>query len=740
MTTMPRFTTEVKNDAEISFSALFGMLIDYKWQLLSIIGIFTFLGIAYAILATPMYSSNAMLQIEEKKGVTRLTEPSSGMPPPLPEAVTEIELLKSRLVIGNTVKNLHLDVVVSPKYFPIFGGYIARNFTPETEGEIAAPLLGLNSFAWGGEDLEIAELRVPDSELDKPMVLKVEENNSFTLFDEDNQILLHGTLGEPVEQNGYFIEVSKLQARPGTEFNVVKKRLSKTIQEYQGRISAGERGKQSGILSVALQDPDPLRAQRIVQEVIDLYVAQNIDRNAAESTQSLEFLRSQIPSVKKELEDAQAALNEYQTSRRSVDIDSETKGVLDQIVTLDGQISELNLKRVEMSRKFTSQHPAYQALLGQMNQLEAEKNKLEKRVGNLPSTQQELLRLKRDVDVTSQTYTLMMNKVQELDVIRAGTVGSVRIIDNANANVDDAASPNKPLIVVAALILGCLVGLAFVYTRHSLKRGVETPEAIEQMGLPVYASIPYSKNQSDSEKLFGNKGSRKIGESALLSIAHPTDLSTEALRSLRTSLHFAMIEAKNNVLMISGPSPDVGKSFVSSNLAAVIAESGQRVLLIDADMRKGYLHKVFNLKQKDGLSDLLSNRIAVSDAIKKTEVDMLDFMSCGQFPPNPSELLMSHRFTTVLKQLGDLYDIVIIDTPPILAVTEAAIIGAHVGTSLIVARFGLNSVKELEATKRRFDLNGVPLKGVILNAVERRASNYSSYGNYQYSYERPTKS
>ncbi|MDN3236945.1 polysaccharide biosynthesis tyrosine autokinase [Pseudomonas sp. WAC2] len=740
MTTMPRFTaTEVKNDTDINFSALFGILVDYKWQLLSIIGIFTFLGIAYAMLATPMYASNAMLQIEEKKGVTRLTDQTSGMPPPLPEAVTEIELLKSRLVIGNAVKNLHLDVVVTPKYFPIFGGYVARHFKAESEDEVASPVLGLNSFAWGGEDVEVAELRVPDSAQDKPMTLKVEENQSFTVFDANNQILLHGTVNQPVEQDGYFIQVSKLQARPGTEFTVMKKRLSRTIQEYQGRISAGERGKQSGILSVALQDSDPLRAQRIVQEVIDLYVAQNIDRNAAESTQSLEFLRSQIPSVKKELEDAQRALNEYQTNRRSVDIDSETKGVLDQIVSLDGQISELNLKRVEMSRKFTTQHPAFQAVLGQLRQLEVEKDKLEKRVGNLPSTQQELLRLKRDVDVTSQTYTLMMNKVQELDVIRAGTVGSVRIIDNANANIDDPASPNKPLIVVAALVLGCLLGLAVIYTRHTLKRGIETPEAIEQLGLPVYASIPYSRNQSESEKLFG-RGSRKIGESALLSIAHPTDLSTEALRSLRTSLHFAMIEAKNNILMISGPSPDVGKSFVSSNLAAVIAESGQRVLLIDGDMRKGYMHKIFNVKQKDGLSDLLSNRIAINDAIKKTEVDMLDFMSCGQFPPNPSELLMSHRFTTVLKQLGDLYDIVIIDTPPILAVTEAAIIGAHVGTSLIVARFGMNSAKELEATKRRFDLNGVPLKGVILNAVERKASNYSSYGNYQYAYERPSKS
>ena len=737
MTTMPRFTPELKNESDINFSALFGMLIDYKWQLLSIMGIFAALGIGYAVLATPMYSSNAMIQIEmEKKGVTRLTDQTSGMPPPMPEAVTEIELLKSRSVIGKAIENLKLDIVVKPRYFPIIGNFVARRFQPQNDTDVASPLLGLNSFAWGGEKLVIDQLEVPDSNLDKPMKLKVEDNQNFTVFNNDDEVVLHGSLGQPVSNDGYQIQVSTLQARPGTEFTIMKQRFSKTIQEYQGRLVAGERGKMSGIIGIGIQDSDPLRAQAIVQEVADIYVQQNIDRNAAESTQSLEFLRAQIPVVKSDLEKAQSALNYYQTNKKSVDIDSETKGVLEQSVALDNQISELNLKRTEMDRKFTRQHPAYQALMSQLGQLQAERAKLQKRVEVLPETQQELLRLNRDIEVTSQTYALMLNKAQELEVIRAGTVGSVRIIDNANANVDDPSAPNKPLIIAVAIILGAIVGLAVVYTRHTLRRGVETPEAIEQIGLPVYASIPFSKNQADAAKGLGNK---KPGESSLTALTHPTDLSTEALRSLRTSLHFAMIEAKNNILMISGPSPGVGKSFVSSNLAAVIAESGQRVLLIDGDMRKGYLHKLMSTKQQDGLSDLLSGRIALNDAIKKTEVGSLDFVSCGQFPPNPSELLMSLRFTTVLKKFSELYDIVIIDTPPILAVTEAGIIGSHAGTSLIVARFGMNSVKELEATKRRFDLNGIPLKGVIFNAVERKASNYGSYGNYHYSYEQGSK-
>ncbi|HCV76164.1 MAG TPA: tyrosine-protein kinase, partial [Pseudomonas sp.] len=616
MTTMPRFTPEVKNESDINFSALFGMLIDYKWQLLSVIGIFAALGIGYAVLATPMYSSNAMIQIElEKKGVTRLTDQSTGMPPPMPEAVTEIELLKSRSVIGKAIENLKLDIEVKPRYFPLIGNFVARRFEPQNDTDVASPLLGLNSFAWGGEKLVIDQLEVPDSNLDKPMKLKVEDNQNFTVFNADDEVVLHGGLGQPVSNAGYQIKVATLQARPGTEFTIMKKRFSKTIQEYQGRIVAGERGKMSGIIGVGLQDPDPLKAQAIVQEVADIYVQQNIDRNAAESTQSLEFLRAQIPVVKSDLEKAQSALNYYQTNKKSVDIDSETKGVLEQTVALDNQISELNLKRTEMDRKFTRQHPAYQALMSQLGQLQAERAKLQKRVEVLPETQQELLRLNRDIEVTGQTYALMLNKAQELEVIRAGTVGSVRIIDNANANVDDPSAPNKPLIIAVAIILGGIVGLAIVYTRHTLRRGVETPEAIEQIGLPVYASIPYSKNQADTTKVLGTK---KPGESSLTALTHPTDLSTEALRSLRTSLHFAMIEAKNNILMISGPSPGVGKSFVSSNLAAVIAESGQRVLLIDGDMRKGYLHKLMNTKQQDGLSDLLSGRIALNDAIKKT--------------------------------------------------------------------------------------------------------------------------
>jgi tyrosine-protein kinase Etk/Wzc len=217
-----------------------------------------------------------------------------------------------------------------------------------------------------------------------------------------------------------------------------------------------------------------------------------------------------------------------------------------------------------------------------------------------------------------------------------------------------------------------------------------------------------------------------------LANSDPNDLAIEALRSLRTSLHFAMMDADNNVLMVAGPSPSVGKSFVSANLAAVLAKAGQKVLLIDADMRKGHLHRFFKGPHDIGLSDFLSGQSVKKDIIYQTDDQKLHLIPRGKAPPNPSELLMHERFSTLMAELSSEYDLILVDTPPILAVTDAAIIGQLAGSSLLVARYGLNSVKEVDAALTRFAQNNVEIKGAILNCMERRASN--EYGYYAYEY------
>jgi tyrosine-protein kinase Etk/Wzc len=724
------------DDDEIDLLTLFGVLIDHKWMIAGITAGFLLAGAAYAILATPIYRASATIQVEQKSnGIPGLTEMSELLGSQS-QAVTEIQLLTSRSVIGRVVDSLHLDISVQPSLFPVIGSFVQRRYQPENPGDVASPMLGMNRFAWGGESLEILQLEVPASLLEKKLTLIAEEAGRFRLLDDDD-LLVEGSVGERYDQPGIKLWVRSMHANPGTRFRIVKQRRLSTVLAYQDALKVSETGKESGILDMTLEDSNPVKAQVVLNEISQQYVRQNIQRASAVAASSLEFLRSHLPEVRRDLEASENALSSYQTRAKSADISLETKALLDQSIALDTSISELKLQQAEMDRKFTRQHPAYQALARQIGELVAKQNSLTRRVEGLPETQQELLRLTRDVEVSTTIYTQMLNKSQELDVVRAGSVGNVRVIDTADVDVTDPVKPRKPLIVAIAALLGLFIAVVWVLLRKALNRGIESADAIEQLGLPVYASVPFSTlhQSEEDQRRAGKKDSRAVAP--LLATSHPTDLAIESLRSLRTSLHFAMLESGDNRLMISGPSPGAGKSFISSNLAAVIAQTGQRVLLIDVDMRKGYLHKVLGVSEKVGLSDLLIHRCSFEQAVQRTKVENLSFISRGEIPPNPSDLLMHSNFTGVLETASDAFDLIILDTPPLLAVTDAAIVGHQAGTSLIVTRFGQNAPREIELTIRRFAQNGIQLKGAILNGVERRAADYygnGTYSNYQYEY------
>lgn len=721
---------------EIDLMGLLGTLLDHKWLIAGVTGVFMAAGVAYALLATPVYQANALIQVEAKKNDMLGFSDVSGMLGKESPAATEVELIKSRRNIGAAVDNLDLDIEAQANYFPLVGQFIARRFKPDSENSIANPLFGMQSFAWGGEQLKIAELDLPPELLGKELTLVSGEPGSFTLLDDKDNVLVKGQVGNAIKDNGVALQIEALHANPGTTFSLVRHPRLTTILNYQQALEVAERGKESGMVGLALESTDPSKSIQILNEIARLYVQQNIERTSAEAAQSLGFLKDQLPQVRKDLEKAETALNQFQIRSKSIDISLEAKAILDQIVALDTSISTLKLQQAEMDRKFTPQHPAYRALMGQLAELTSKQHRLAKQVEGLPSTQQELLSLTRDLKVSTEIYTQLLNKSQELDVMRAGTVGNVRLIDTADVDLRYPVKPKKALIVLIATLLGAFLAIAYVLFRKALNRGVENPDDIEKLGLPVYASIPFSSLQKvEDEKSTRGRGTRAT---PLLASSHPTDLAIEGLRSLRTSLHFAMLEANNNRLMISGPSPKVGKSFVSANLAAVIAQSGQRVLLVDVDMRKGYIHKMFGIPVENGLSDYLAKRCDLDTAIHKTEIENLDVIGRGQIPPNPSELLMHKNFSDFLDLISSKYDQVILDTPPFLAVTDAAIVGRQSGTNLIVTRFELNPAREIELTMRRFAQNGIELKGAIFNGVEKRASakyGYGAYGYYNYEYK-----
>ncbi|EML7989009.1 polysaccharide biosynthesis tyrosine autokinase [Stenotrophomonas maltophilia] len=730
-------TTDTRSPAqddadEIDLRQLLGTLIDHKWWIAGITGAFFVAAAAYALLATPIYRADAIVQVEPKMptlpGLSDISQ-SLGMGAGSAEATTEIALITSRAVVGGAVKALALDVEVEPNRFPVLGGFLARKSEQNSPNELSDVRLGMSRYGWGGEKLDVFQLDVPHRLIAEPLTLIVGENGTYELFD-DGKLLLTGMVGKVANGGGVTIQIAGIRAHPNMRFMVTRQRHLTVTNELQKEISVRETGKDSGILTLAYESSDPELAERVLHEVAQAYVRQNVERSSAEASAQLSFVKEQLPNIRNQVDVAQKALSDYQTRANSVDLTLQTKGLLDQEVAVETSIQQLRLQQAEMDRKFTRDHPAYQALMRQIGELEGRKSSFQGQVKQLPEAQQELLRLTRDLQVGNEMYTGMLNQAQQLDVARAGTVGNVRVVDVAAVDTTSPVKPRRGLVILIGTAFGVLLSVGLVLLKQILNRGVEDPSQIEELGLPVYASIPVSPQQQ-SDSVRGKF--RADGKLHLLALKDPADLAIEAVRSLRTSLHFARLEAKNNIVLISGASPNAGKTFVSSNLAAVIAQAGQRVLIIDADMRKGTLHKALGVPQVPGLSDLLVGKVDSSAVVRTLpELNNLSFIARGDVPPNPSELLMHSNFTKVLETLAPQYDLIIVDTPPILAVTDAAIIAHHAGTCLMVARFGLNQAKELALAKRRFEQNNVRIKGAIFNAVQRRTAGYYSYGYYEY--------
>ncbi|HFF8943455.1 tyrosine-protein kinase Wzc [Serratia marcescens] len=711
-----------KENDEIDFGRLLGTLVDHRWLIVGITSLFAVIGIIYSLFATPIYQADATVQVEQNEGNMLVSNLSQMLPNSLPASSTEIELISSRMIVGKTVEDLHLDTVVTQKYFPIFGRGWAR-LMGDKPGQVA-----------------LSRLTVAEPLLESAIELEViDDKNYIVTVDKDK--IFQGKVGQLESAGGVSMLVSEISAKPGTAFNVKKlTTLAATVQLLDD-LTVEDKGKDTGVLSLTLMGDDPVLIKKIIESISNNYLIQNVERKSEEAAKSLAFLKEQLPQVRDSLNTAEDKLNSFRQANDSVDLSLEAKSVLDTIVGVEAQLNELTFKESEISKLYTKEHPAYRALLEKRATLQKEKDKLNQRVSKMPQTQQEILRLTRDVDAGKEIYMQLLNRQQELSITKASTVGNVRIIDTA-VTQPKPVKPKKTLIVIVFTLLGGIASVAVVLLKSILHRGIESPEQLEDQGINVYASIPLSEWQQKKDIELSMRGNKKTNtrSKTLLAVGNPADLAIEAVRSLRTSLHFAMLEAKNNVLMVCGASPNIGKTFVSINLAAVIAQAGQRVLVIDADMRKGYSHSLLNTDWHNGLSDILSAQTTMINSVRKTEIENLDFIPRGQIPPNPSELLMGARFNDLIDWASKNYDIVMIDTPPILAVTDAAIIGHRAGTSLMIARFASNTVKEIEVSIRRFNQNGIDVKGVILNAVEKRASSYyGDYGYYQYEYRSTDK-
>lgn len=699
-----------------------------QWKLIALCIILSLVfALLYLRVTHDTYSVDALVQVEDSKGASAaLLGDLSQMIDQKSPAQSEIEILKSRLVLGSVIQALHLDLEITSSNDTLSHRLFNK---ADYSAEYAPKSVTFND---GRKSFNINQFDIPNYYLDRRLNLSFKDKN-FSLTDiKTDEIILTAPLNQLNVLNtrfGTWKVAIFTKDTFDTDYLVQKNSLPAAVQNILSNYSVGERGKLTGILALNYQGQDKEHITKVLNAILAAYSAQNVERRSAETAQTLKFLDEQLPDLKKQLDDAERLFNKFRQQYNTVDVTKESELYLTQSITLETKKIELQQQQADLAAKYTAEHPAMREINAQIGAIDKQITELNSTLKQLPDIQRQYLQLFREVEVKTQLYTALLNSYQQLRIAKAGEIGNVRIVDTAVEPVEPI-KPKKLQILILAIFLGGFLGTLLALLRNMLRTGVKDSAQIErEFDLPVYATVPRSPVQETRMSILKKKKSIPI-----LAVKHSDDIAIESLRSIRTAIHFALSNAKNNIIMVAGPAPEVGKSFISTNLATIFAQGDKKVLLIDADMRRGYMHKYFDVEVKPGLSEFLSNQVELSQVIHNTQVNGLDVITRGKSPTNPSEMLSSQKFKTLLDELSTQYDHIIIDTPPVLAVTDGIIISQYAGVNLLIARYSKSQMKELELSLNRFEQAGVKVNGFILNDIQRTAGAGYSY-NYAYAYK-----
>src|SRR5680860_697497 len=628
-----------EQEEEISLRDYVGIILQ-SWKLaLAILLLAGLIGAYIAWTTPPVYQSNALIQVEPKSGggMGAGLDPMAMMFQEPAQGLAEIEILQSRSVLRRQVKELKLDIVAEPRHYGGLGAALARRY-----GNRAAPadpprtvmsllprslksyLPNLGSYAWGGERIMLPRLQVAPALLGVSLVLETGDAGSYRVYCEDGtraycdpaRTLLAGEVGEPARARTpagqVKMFVAELKARPGTQFELTRLPTLVAVQNLQEQITATETSEGTGMLTITLKAPGPAAVRNRLNAIANSYLRQNVQRQSEEARRTLAFVNSQLPELRTNVNVTEAAMRDYQADRGTVDLSLEAQGILSSMAKVEQQLSLLDLREAELLRTYTDNHPLVESLNDKRVRLEQNGAQIEAQMKELPDVESDYLKLARNAKVANGLYLQLLNRAQELKVTEAGVTGYVHIVDYAFRPLLPAG-PNRIMIVVIALTLGAVIAAGLIFLKRAFARSLETPDLIERkLGLPVYATIPHSKRQST---LYRSKRKKADSGPDVLARSASTDNAIESLRSLRTSLQFALMEAKNNVITITGPTPGLGKTFVAVNLAFLLSDIDKRVLLIDADLRRGYMHRYLGHNRAPGLSDLIAGRCKLSQAV-----------------------------------------------------------------------------------------------------------------------------
>ncbi|MGE6328544.1 polysaccharide biosynthesis tyrosine autokinase [Psychrobacter pacificensis] len=720
-------TAVEKEDDEIDLMALLLALLR-GWKTILFFAILGLLiGILYSRYVNPTYKSEALIQIDEKSsGVSALGGDISDLiGAESSKAQTEAELIRSRMVLEPVIDSLHLRIrLADPEV-----GAIDRIVNDRTNTTIHTP--EEVSLTTKDGQVSISQFNVSQGYLNKSFTLTRSETG-FTLSNDLDEF--KGQLNQPYQFKGadgrIQITVNDLPA-DSHAISLTKQSLQKTTNTVNNALSVVEKGKQTGIIELSMTGNNQQQTSLILEEIVQSYVGQNQSRGTEDTMKTLEFMETQIPLLRKKLEDSEAVFNEFRTKYGTIDVSQEASILLAENSQIDSQLSELKLKKADLTTYYTDEHPLVIQINEQIAVLNARKQKIDNTIAGLPEVQREFLKLSQDTEINREIYLTLLKNYQQLQIAKVGQTGFARIID-LPINTFDAIAPKKLQIMILALLSGGMLGTMLVLLKNLLRNVVKDPERLEaKTGVPVIATIPRSPLLTRLQK-------NKKSPNRLLAHADNDSLSYEAIKSLRTNLMFGMpvvgkVGERAKVILITGESPGVGKSFISANLTEVFSQLDKKVLIIDADMRLGELHRMFDMTPDNGLGDYLAQQGELAAFIHPTSIDNIDFMPRGQHPKNPSSLLSGDKFERMMTELNEHYDYIVIDSPPILAASDAMIMSHYADRVLMVTRYDQSVEGQVAYAIKQMHKADIQVDGIVLNDVQQGLMSKYSY-HYSYAY------
>jgi tyrosine-protein kinase Etk/Wzc len=701
----------------------------FRWYLLSIfLGIFG-IAIFYAFLATPIYSANALIQVQDRKGssiaAVSQVDPTSTSP-----IVGEMEILASRSVIGQAISNLKGNISISvDSRLPLIGNFISSRLGKNVDG-LANPLWGDGtSYSWGGEELKLLRFSVPEKSEGDPFYLKIGVDNAWTLSNDDGQVLISGNgfLQESSALGGTLtLSIESFKARPNTVFKLIVYPLESRVEGIQNALTLMESKRGSNIIKASFESYSPENAATTLNAITSAYLQQNIDRRSQEARRSLEFLDQELPRLKSKLQLAEKSLNEFRDQKKTLDVPVEITNILSQATAIEKSRAELILKRGELSLRYEPDHPTMRAIAAQIGGLNAQNAVINKQISALPEIQQEFFNKSRDVRVNSELYTSLLNNAQQLQVAKAGTTASADVVDPAIVP-RKASRPNKARIVAVGALLGLVLGVLVCQLLAMLAGIVHDPKSLEnRLGIPIFGILPFSPEQLVSAK---------NAEAALLTAIAPSGQMAEAIRSLRTAVIFSLLsKPRSKVVLVTSAVPSQGKSFISANLAYALSMLGKKVLLLEADVRRSTMKKYFTFDPQDaGLTGFLTKNMGFHEVVIKTGFENLDLLPAGPKIKNPGDYLASEVMAKLIQDCSVDYDYVLIDSPPILPIHDSRVLAQYVDLTLFIVRQELVSYTEVLESLKILDSGGAQIDGVVYNGFIPSPIRYG-YGGYAYAY------